>query len=112
MASDKKKLKPKGVLITFRNPKAKPTDLVKFCRGLFGYRNHSNKGKYLYERRGLLDDIPHILVNPVRSVLVVMEKDAQRILDFLKTHGAEVYTRKVELEPEDLKKLKGDVHHP
>ncbi len=28
-----------------------------------------NKGKYVYERKGLLDEILNILINPIRSII-------------------------------------------
>lgn len=95
-----------GVIIVFRNPKAKQNELMRFCRGLFGYKDYSNKGGYAYDRKGLLDEISHIHLNPIRSAIIVKKDDAQRILDYLKSFGTEVYARKVELTKEDFEKLK------
>ncbi|MDP2768124.1 MAG: hypothetical protein Q8O41_11880 [Candidatus Methanoperedens sp.] len=94
-----------GVIIVFRNPKAKQSELMRFCRGLFGYKDYSNKGGYVYDRKGLLDEIRHIHLNPIRSAIIVKQDDAPRILEYLKSFRTEVYTRKVELTKEDLEKL-------
>lgn len=95
----------KGVIIVFRNPKAKQSELMRFCRGLFGYKDYSNKGGYTYDRKGLLNEIRHIHLNPIRSAIIVKRDDAPRILDYLRSFGTEVYARKIELTKEDLKKL-------
>ncbi len=94
-----------GVIIVFRNPKAKQNELVKFCRGLFGYKDYSNKGGYAYDRKGILDEIHHILLNPIRSAIIVKQDDAARILEYLRSFGTQVYARKIELEKEDIEKL-------
>jgi hypothetical protein len=97
----------KGIIIAFRNKPKTPAKVIKrFCNRLYGYKDHSQKGKYLYERKGLLGEIPHILINPIRSVIIVKKENAEKILDFLKEFGAEVYTKEIKLEKEDLKNLK------
>ena len=96
----------KGIIIAFRNkPKTPVKEIKRFCNRLYGYKDHSQKGKYIYERKGLLDVIPHILINPIRSVIIVKKENAEKILDFLKEFDAEVYTKEIKLEKEDLKKL-------
>jgi hypothetical protein len=100
-----KKKDIKGVIIVFRNPKAKQSELMRFCRGLFGYKDYSNKGGYAYDRKGLLDEIRHIHINPIRSAIIVKQNDAPRILEYLRSFGTEVYSRKIDLEKEDIEKL-------
>ena len=101
-----KKDEEKGVIIAFRNkPKTPIKEIKRFCNRLYGYKDHSQKGKYLYERKGLLDEIPHILINPIRSVIIVKKANAEKILDFFREFDAELYTKEIKLEKEDLKKL-------
>ena len=96
-----------GVIIAFRyKPKTASKEIKRFCNRLYGYKDHSQKGKYIYERKGLLDVIPHILINPIRSVIIVKKENAKNILDFLKEFDAEVYTKEIKLEKEDIKNLK------
>jgi hypothetical protein len=98
--------KDEGVIIAFRNkPKTPTKDIKRFCNRLYGYKDHSQNGKYLYEREGLLDEIPHILINPIRSVIVVKKKDAEKILDFLKEFEVEIYSRDIKLEKEEIEKF-------
>jgi len=95
-----------GVIIAFRNkPKTASKEIKRFCNRLYGYKDHSQKGKYLYERKGLLDVIPHILINPIRSVIIVKKENAEKILEFLKEFDVEAYTKEIKLEKEDLEKL-------
>lgn len=95
-----------GSIILFRMPKAKNKELVKFCRKLYGYKDHSNREKYIYERKGIISEIPHIKINPIRSALIIEEKNTETIVESLELLGAEVIVRKVKLENEDKKQLK------
>jgi len=101
----------KGVMIAFRNkPKTPTKDIKRFCNRLYGYKDHSQKGKYLYQRKGLLDEIPHILINPIRSVVIIKKKDAQQLLNFLKEFDVEIYMKDVKLETEDIEKFETTSH--
>lgn len=100
-----------GVMIAFRNkPKTPTKDIKRFCNRLYGYKDHSQKGKYLYQRKGLLDEIPHILINPIRSVVVIKKKDAERLLNFLKEFDVEIYIKDVKLEKADIDKFENVSH--
>jgi len=94
-----------GLMILFRMQGAKNKELARFCKKFYGYKDYSNKGKYIYEREGIISKIPHIKINPIRTALIIKEDDAQIILDALEEFGAEVYTRKIELTPEDREQL-------
>lgn len=52
-----------------------------FSRELFGYMDKSCRGQYTYKRKGLLSEIPHL--RPVRSVIIVEEKNCKKIKNFL-----------------------------
>ena len=95
-----------GVMIAFKNSDAEPKDLVKFCREFYGYKDHSQKGKYTYQRKGLLDEIPHIKINPIRTAILVRKEDSRKIINFLKKYNATIYVRKIELLNEDINKIK------
>ena len=95
-----------GTIIAFRNkPKTPNKDLKRFCNRLYGYKDHSQKGKFLYKRKGLLGEIPHILINPIRSVVIIKKKDAEQLLSFLKEFDVEIYAKDIILEKEDLEKF-------
>ncbi len=89
----------KGTLLAFRlasYDKATASDLVK---KLYGQRTSSHGGKYVYRRKGLLDEIPYVRL--IRGVVIVRTEDAGRVLDLLGKFGTEVHARTVELTRED-----------
>ena len=79
--------------------------LNKFCREFYGYTDRSNRGRYVYKRDGVLSEIPHL--NPIRSLLIVWKKDAERVISCLKRYDAEIYTRDIVLTDDDKEKLGG-----
>ena len=95
-----------GVIIVFKNPKAEPKTLSKFCREFYGYKDKSQHGKYFYQRKGLVDEIPHILINPIRTAIVVKKEDSKKVIDFLKKYNATIYARGIELLDDDISKIK------
>ena len=58
-------------------------DRNRFFRALYGWKqtiNSQNK-KYIYERQGLLGDIPHIRVD--HSMFIIMEEHMRMMREFL-----------------------------
>jgi len=66
---------------------------------LYGQKISTHHGKYVYRKRGILDDIPFRKL--IRGVFVIQDKDKKWIIDFLKRFSAEYYVRVVELTEED-----------
>ena len=91
--------KETGTLIAFKLKKeVKSTERTRFFRELYGCTDKSNYRKYTYKRSGILDGIPHKVL--IRAVIIVKDKDAKELIDFLKDK-AEINLRKVVLEEED-----------
>lgn len=57
-----------------------------------GLRTSSRGGTYVYRRKGLLDEIPH--VRRIRGVIIVRTVDAKPALDSLRTGEVARYDRK------------------
>lgn len=94
-----------GKIIVFRVlAKSGQLKTNKFCRQFYGYLDRSHNYKYQYQRKGFIDNFPHI--KPLRGVLVVRKDDSDEIIEFLKSYNAELYARDIVLQDEDLKKLK------
>jgi argininosuccinate lyase len=99
----------KGKLVAFRvyknNIKADngKTVLNRFVQKFYGQTVSSHGGRYRFHVQGLLEDVAHIKL--VRSVIIVKESDLEKVLQFLETYDAEVYTRDIMLTPEDEKIL-------
>lgn len=91
------------ILFTFQN--ANKSELARFCKKFYGYTDYSNKGKYIYQRDGVITNIPHIKINPIRTAIIVNEEDQSTIVDALKTFGAKIIARTIELTPDDMEQL-------
>jgi hypothetical protein len=96
----------KGKIVVFRLLKrAGHLRTNQFCRKFYGYLDRSNQGRYKYRRPGFLDGIPHIKV--IRGVVIVERGDEEKVVNFLREFGAEVYAWTIELRPEDKTALRG-----
>ncbi|MFC1454754.1 hypothetical protein ACFLQI_01555 [Candidatus Undinarchaeota archaeon] len=80
-----------ATLITYDLPSAKMSqaEITAFHRRLYGYTDYSNHGKYQYERKGLLSEIPHL--NPSQSVIIIPKNASEKVLGFLEEYGAKVF---------------------
>lgn len=96
-----------GVLIAYRMDPKKvgQKGINRICRKLYGYTDYSNNKQYTYHREGLLDRVPHIHLNPIRSVLILHKEDATEAMKILAQEGAETYVRVVKLAQEDLQDM-------
>ena len=90
-----------GKLVCYTLGKISSTLRNKFKRELLGYKDHSNMGKYNYERRGILSKIPNY--RPIRSVIIIKEKDKNKIISLLKRYKARYATFDVKVNENLLK---------
>lgn len=96
-------------MIVFSASGISKTDQVKLSKKLYGYRDRSQRSRYLYDREGVLDSVPHVIPLGRKAILVTRAGDAQPIIQLLQEYGAQVYVRAVRLEEEDLKILCRDL---
>jgi hypothetical protein len=99
-----------GKLVVFRVykntenvEKTSPTFINRFVQKFYGQDTTNHKGKYKHHRHGLMEDITHIKL--MRGVIIILESDLEKVLNFLKEYNAEVYTRDITLTHEDEKTL-------
>jgi len=57
-------------------------------RALYGYTDHSNKGNYTYNRKGVLKDIKHTKIS--NSVLMMDTQDIKQIIPLFKKYKIKV----------------------
>ncbi len=94
-----------GALISFRlSGNNNHTEINRFCREFYGYKDRSNKGRYTYERKGILGKYPHIRVQ--RGLVIVRMEDIEKITDILEKHNAIIFMREVILLHKDVQELK------
>jgi len=96
-----------GVIIVYRMDSGKigQRGINRICRRLYGYTDYSNNQQYTYRRKGLLDTLPHMHLNPIRSALILRRGDAERALSILQQEGAETHTWVVGLSIQDLERM-------
>ena len=89
-----------GTLIAFRLARYDRDRASELVKKLYGQRTSSHGGRYVYRRKGLLDEIPYVRL--IRGVVIVRTEDAGRVTAFLGALGAEAHCRKVVLTKDDL----------
>lgn len=91
----------KAKLICYTLGKISSTLRNRFKRDLSGYKDYSNKCKYNYARKGMLDKIPHH--KPIRSVIIIKNQHKKQIEEFLKQYKAKYSIFDIEIEEQILK---------
>ena len=81
-------------------PNRSQAERNKFRKMLWGYIDHSNRGKYKYNRKGIMSNIPHIKL--AKAVFIVKHEDAKRIIKLMKKFNAIYHTRTAILTKEDI----------
>jgi hypothetical protein len=94
----------RGIIIICRAEEKKSS--IQLSRALHGYKDYSNKGKYFYEREGLLKKIPYIQL--MRGVFIVKKEDAEKFISLLKRYKILYHVREVILTSRDLNDLGGE----
>lgn len=82
-------------LICYKLEKATQTERTALGRELNGYKDFSNKAKYMYKREGLLQKIEHIKPHP--SVLIVKEEHKRQLLKLLQKYKASIKHYKIKI---------------
>lgn len=88
-------------LICYTLGEIHPTKRSNFKRELNGYKDISNNGKYNYTRKGLLQKIYHL--TPIRSVIIVADKDKKKITGLLNKYKAVYHIFSVNINEKQLK---------
>jgi len=93
-----------GALLVFFLPPRSPLGAHRrFRRAVYGEQTSSWSGRYRYRRRGLLDDLPHVLL--YTGVVIVRDEDAGRLRRAIERNGGTVFRRTVKLAPADARAL-------
>lgn len=92
-----------GTLILYQLVYLDQPERNRFCRMFYGWKDKSQYSKYTYHRKGFITDIPHI--SPSRSLIIVREEDAGKIIRFLRKHRAKSFVRNIVLKKSDMRVL-------
>ena len=97
-----------GTRIAFRLATYDRDKASEFVKRLYGQRTTSHGGRYVYRRKGLLDETPHVRL--IRGVVIVRTEDAGRVVGFLEGFGAEAHARRVRLIQDDVEVVMNTGH--
>jgi len=65
-------------------------------RKIYGYTDSSNHGKYVYERKGILSEIPYQKI--ARGVFWINPKDADNVIIGLKELGLKITKYEIDVK--------------
>jgi peptidoglycan/xylan/chitin deacetylase (PgdA/CDA1 family) len=82
-------------LICYSLERANASTRTKLHRELYGYRDISCHGRYVYQREGLIHKLKFKRV--IDSVMLTTRKDAPKILKVLKRYGARAHIFEVKV---------------
>lgn len=71
-----------------------PVQRTNLQRELYGFKDISNKGQYVYKRQGLINSKNHRKV--YFTALIVKDKIANEVIEILRKHGAKFHVMLVE----------------
>ncbi len=76
-------------LICYSLIKTKPVTRTNLQRELYGYKDISNHGKYVYERKGIIQTTNSKRI--IDSVILTEQKNTNSIIKLLKKYKAKTY---------------------
>lgn len=91
------------VVIYGHPPDTSPAKMNRLRNALFGYTDRSNKGKYVYERKGVLTGRPFLAL---KHTLIIPVELGPEVESLILQEGAWVWMRRVRLTREDEERLR------
>ncbi len=80
-------MKAKIICYTFHEISA--SKRMSFHKEMYGYKDFSNKGKYIYQRKGVIDLIKHKKI--IDGVIITDNEGVKVIRKTLKKYDAKIY---------------------
>lgn len=74
-----------ATLISYSAKDLSKTEASKLSKGLLGYKDRSNKGRYTYNRMGLIKTIKGIIVS--KSTFIVPRKNTKEVISYIKARN-------------------------
>ncbi len=87
-------------LVCYTLEKLDQSERTALSRELNGYKDFSNKGKYVYVRQGLLQKMKH--VKPHDSVIIVKREHKNKLLKMLKKYKASIKQYEIQIKHPEL----------
>jgi len=80
----------KAELFSYTLEKADQCHKIALHRVLYGYKDVSNKGRYHYQRKGIIDELAGKKLN--RGVFIIPKQHKKQVLSILRKNKATVNT--------------------
>lgn len=79
-----------ATLISYSAKDLSKTEASKLSKGLLGYKDKSNKGRYTYNRMGLIKTIKGIIVS--KSTFIVPRKNTKEAISYIKARNGMAFS--------------------
>lgn len=87
-------------IITYETKTMSNTQRSIISKKIFGYTDRTQGSQYTYQRKGILDSIPHVVIT--KKTFIVDLKDAKWVKGIIKGLGASVKSLKIEIKKEKI----------
>ena len=91
----------KSKLISYNTKGLSKTESSKLSKALIGYIDKSNKGNYIYNRRGLISAVKGVII--ARSTFVVPISEAKDIIKYIRERRGKVSSWNIEFPRKSFK---------
>jgi hypothetical protein len=73
-------------IVSFKLKECSDSQKTAIQRALKGYIDHSNKGSHTYQRKGILENIPHLILN--KGVILIETKNKIKLTKILQENNS------------------------
>ncbi len=95
----------KAEIITYETRTMSSTQRSIISKRIFGYMDRTKGSLYTYQREGILDSMPHVVLT--KKTFVLKSADAGKVKKIIKSYGATVKSWKIEISKKEMKKRYG-----
>ena len=95
----------KAEIITYETKNLTNTQRSIVSKRLFGFKDRTKGSKYVYQRKGILAPLPHIVIT--KKTFVVGTKHGKQVKDIIRGLGADVKSWKIDINYRKLEKRYG-----
>lgn len=90
-----------AVLISYSTKRLSKTESSKISKGLIGYTDKSNKGNYIYERKGLILSLGGIVIS--RSTFIIPKQNAKQVIGYITSKNGNISSWNINIPKRYLK---------
>ncbi|MCG2718709.1 MAG: hypothetical protein L6408_07745 [Nanoarchaeota archaeon] len=95
----------KAEIITYETKSLDNSKRSIISKRLYGYRDRTNKSRYVYKRQGILEEILHLKIT--KKTFIVQSEDSKQIKKTIKELGGKVKSWKIDINFKELQKRYG-----